>query len=128
MSQCKICKTFLTIEDIHQCWAYHLSDEIMRLNTLEPGEEVCPHCYEGLERERKTLEERTQAMELCQRCHGHISYEIQEEDGYQFIASLCSCATERTMVNSHNVRYYEKLLGKVEAKAADFIEVEEMRI
>lgn len=68
-------------------------------------------------------------MELCQRCHGHISYEIQEEDGYQFIASMCDCATERTQVNSHNIRYYERLLGREPAVPAEqFISADEMRL
>lgn len=128
MSQCQICQVILCSEQVQQCWAYHLSDDIMRLYNFEAGAIVCWECYKALEEEKNTLLQRKRDMELCQRCHGHISYEIQEDDGFQFIASLCSCATERTMVNSHNVRYYEKLLGRVAAKPADFIEAEEMRI
>lgn len=66
-------------------------------------------------------------MNQCPRCKGSISYEIQEEDGFQFVASICPCATERDMVNSDNIRYYENMLAGP-AKPAEFIVPEEMTL
>lgn len=131
--QCQICQVILAVEQTYQCWAYHLSYEVMRLHQLEAGAIVCQSCHAGLDQEKTTIERREKEMECCQRCHGAIRYEIEEEDGFQFIASICSCAKERTQLTSHNLRYYEKLLAEVGTispaiAATQFIDEEEMRL
>lgn len=57
----------------------------------------------------------------CSRCYGRMQYQIQIEDGIQYILSECSCATERHYDFSE-IEFF------TEEEAREFLTVDEMTI
>lgn len=42
-----------------------------------------------------------------------MHYEVQEMDGFQFLASICPCASERVMITDHeDIEYYKARLSE----------------
>lgn len=54
---------------------------------------------------------------ICPRCNGKLTYELQVEDGYQYIISDCPCATERHIAIDFGI-----------PEEKEFITVEEMQL